>query len=354
MRASLLLALTVGWIGAAQAGVLLDQNFATFNNGDLVGQQGWTQPAVASPNLTIANSVLVFANTGQDAGVAFTSANSGSLYLGFKMRVTSSQTGDYFAAFNTTASGTAYTGRLSIKKGATTSKFVLGLLMGNTGATTSYGTTELDTNTDYVVIFKYNFVSGVLNDTGLIYVNPSNSSTENLNTPYLNTVTWAGTSAENAALAAVSIRQGGSSAAAAGTISRMIVSNDWASVTSMVVSAPSITSSAATLVGATTATLNGNVTADGGATITERGFVYKTSTGVTINDNKTVVSGTTGAYTLELLSLTPGATYYFKAYARNSGYTTLSSTELSFTTGALAPPTIAEATVHPSRLMGTL
>jgi len=238
-----------GWMGAAQAGVLLDQNFATFNNGDLVGQQGWTQSGAASPNLTIANSVLVFANTGQDAGVAFTSANSGSLYLGFKMRVTSSQTGDYFASFNTTANGTAYAGRLSIKKGATTSKFVLGLLMGNTGATTSYGTTELDTNTDYVVIFKYNFVSGTLNDTGLIYVNPSNSSTENANSPYLNTVTWAGTSAENTAQAAVSIRQGGSTAAAAGSISRMIVSNDWASVAVLVGSStsPSVTPSVSTL-----------------------------------------------------------------------------------------------------------
>jgi len=245
--------IAAGWMGVAQAGVLLDQNFASFNNGDLVGQQGWTQSGAASPNLTIANSVLVFANTGQDAGVAFTSANSGSLYIGFKMRVTSSQTGDYFASFNTTAGGTAYSGRLSIKKGATTSKFVLGLLMGNTGATTSYGTSELDTNTDYVVIFKYNFVSGALNDTGLIYVNPSNSSTENANTPYLNTVTWAGTSAENAAQAAVSIRQGSNTAAAAGTISRMIVSNDWASVAAIAVSSsPSVTPSVSTLTGFTT------------------------------------------------------------------------------------------------------
>ena len=236
--------ITAGWMGMAQAGVLIDQNFATFNSGDLVGQQGWTQSGAATPNLTIANSVLVFANAGQDAGVAFTSANSGSLYLGFKMRVTSSQTGDYFASFNATASGTTYSGRLSIKKGATTSKFVLGLLMGATGATTSYGTTELDTNTDYVVIFKYNFVSGALNDTGLIYVNPSNSATENANTPYLNTVTWAGTSAENAAQAAVSIRQGSSTAAAAGNISRMIVSNDWASVAALAVSSsPSVTPS---------------------------------------------------------------------------------------------------------------
>jgi len=109
--------------------------------------------------------------------------------------------------------------------------------------------------------------------------------------------------------------------------------------------APSVTSSVATSVGATGASLNGNVTADGGATITERGFVYKTSPGVTITDNKTVVSGTTGAYTLGLSSLTTGSTYYFKAYAINSSGTTLSSPELSFTTGAVASPTITPATV---------
>jgi len=109
--------------------------------------------------------------------------------------------------------------------------------------------------------------------------------------------------------------------------------------------APSVTSSAATSIGATAATLNGNVTADGGATITERGFVYKTSPGVAITDNKMVVSGTTGAYTLGLSSLTTGSTYYFKAYAINSSGTTLSSPELSFTTGAVASPTITTATV---------
>lgn len=111
------------------------------------------------------------------------------------------------------------------------------------------------------------------------------------------------------------------------------------------VTAPTVAASTATDVAGTTATLNGNVTADGGAPVTERGFVYKTSPGVTITDNKTVVSGTTGAFTLGLSSLSTGATYYFKAYAINSAGTTLSSLELSFTTGAVAPPTIEAATV---------
>ncbi|MFM9903006.1 MAG: choice-of-anchor Q domain-containing protein [Pyrinomonadaceae bacterium] len=98
------------------------------------------------------------------------------------------------------------------------------------------------------------------------------------------------------------------------------------------VAPPTVTSSAATSVTSTTATLNGNVTSDGGSAIFERGFVYKTTSGVTITDNKTIVSGTTGSYTLNLSSLTPGTQYFFKAYAMNTGGTTLSSPELSFTT----------------------
>ena len=251
LRASLLLALTVGWMGAAQAAVLVDHNFSSFNTGNLVGQQGWTQiGSAASPNLTISGGVVNLSASGQDAGVAFTSANSGSLYLGFKMRVTSSTTGgDYFGSFNTSANGTTFTGRIFIKRGATTGKFVFGLQIGVTGATPVYGTTELDINTDYVIISNYNFVAGSANNTGVLYVNPVNLTTEGSNTPYVNTVTWSGTSTESSALAAASIRQGGATTGAAGTIARLLVSNDWASVAALAApaSGPSI---------ATTGTLN--------------------------------------------------------------------------------------------------
>ena len=108
--------------------------------------------------------------------------------------------------------------------------------------------------------------------------------------------------------------------------------------------APVVAASAATGVTGTGATLNGNVTSDGGATVTERGFVYNTSSPVTINDNKTIVSGTTGAFSNNVSSLTTGATYYFRAYASNSVGVTL-SLEQNFTTGAIAGPTLIPATL---------
>jgi hypothetical protein len=73
------------------------------------------------------------------------------------------------------------------------------------------------------------------------------------------------------------------------------------------------------------------VTNDGGATITERGVVYSASTanadpiiggtGVT----KVTTTGTTGAFTIPLTSLSGEVNYRFKAYATNSKGTSYSS-----------------------------
>jgi len=105
--------------------------------------------------------------------------------------------------------------------------------------------------------------------------------------------------------------------------------------------APSVTTSAATSISTTGGTLNGEVTSDGGATVTERGFVYKTSSSVTISDNKTVVAGTTGTFSLSLSSLSASTQYYFRAYAINPVNTTLGD-ELNFWTLANTPsaPTV--------------
>ncbi len=112
------------------------------------------------------------------------------------------------------------------------------------------------------------------------------------------------------------------------------------------ITAPTVTSAAATSVSLTGATFNGNVTSDGGSSITERGFVYKTTSDVAISDNKTAVSGTTGTYTLDLATLSVNTRYYFKSYAINAFGTTLSSDEQNFWTLANVPsaPTVNNPT----------
>ncbi len=82
--------------------------------------------------------------------------------------------------------------------------------------------------------------------------------------------------------------------------------------------APSVATGTTSNITPTSATCAGNVTSDGGMPITERGVCY----GLTANPNilglKVIAPGTTGAYTADLSNLTPGSTYYYRAYAINS------------------------------------
>jgi len=111
--------------------------------------------------------------------------------------------------------------------------------------------------------------------------------------------------------------------------------------TSSGVVAPSVTTSAATAIGSTTATLNGNPTADNGNAITSRGFVYSTTDATpTIGEagvTQVSLSGTTGAMSSALTSLGANTVYYFNAYAIN-GIGTTYGTVQSFTTSQLSAP----------------
>ncbi len=109
--------------------------------------------------------------------------------------------------------------------------------------------------------------------------------------------------------------------------------------------AATVTTAAGTVTNTTTATVGGNVTADGLAPVTNRGVVYKTTAGVTISDNKTQSGSGTGAFTANLSSLSVNTRYYFKAYAQNAAGDALGS-ELDFWTWANVPsaPTVGGAT----------
>ncbi len=78
--------------------------------------------------------------------------------------------------------------------------------------------------------------------------------------------------------------------------------------------------------------LGGNITSDGGSSLTERGTVWKISTGVTITDNKLAEGNTgTGVFTHSRSSLPTKTQIYYKAYASNAIGTTLSSEGNFFT-----------------------
>ncbi|WMJ72346.1 Ig-like domain-containing protein [Cytophagaceae bacterium ABcell3] len=96
-------------------------------------------------------------------------------------------------------------------------------------------------------------------------------------------------------------------------------------------SLPTVTTSSPTSITTTSATLGGNVTDDGGATVTERGIVYSTSTYPTTSDNKVPIGEGTGSFSQSVTGLNPGTLYYTRAYAINSEGTTY-GTQQSFTT----------------------
>ena len=100
---------------------------------------------------------------------------------------------------------------------------------------------------------------------------------------------------------------------------------------------PNITTSAITQITETTAVVGGNVTSDGGASVTERGVVYATTQNPTTNNTK-VTNGTgIGSFTCNLTGLLPNTTYYVRAYATNEVGTTYGE-EMSFTTETPAVP----------------
>jgi len=107
------------------------------------------------------------------------------------------------------------------------------------------------------------------------------------------------------------------------------------SVRPVCASAPIVNTNVATNITLDGATLNGNIISDGGATVTDRGFLYGTSES---DLTQTVQSGNgTGRFTANLTDLTSGATYYYKAYATNSIGTAYGEV-VSFTT--LSVPTV--------------
>ena len=81
---------------------------------------------------------------------------------------------------------------------------------------------------------------------------------------------------------------------------------------------PVVTTGAATGITLTSADVSGEVIADNGNTVTERGFVYNLTGNPSTADNKVQVGSGLGTFSTTLSGLTPGTDYYVRAYAINS------------------------------------
>lgn len=84
----------------------------------------------------------------------------------------------------------------------------------------------------------------------------------------------------------------------------------------------------------------GNISSDGGCTITERGVCWSTSMNPTIYNLKTNNGSGTGSFSSSITGLNCGTTYYVRAYATN-GAGTAYGNEVSFITGTTGYPVIS-------------
>lgn len=98
-----------------------------------------------------------------------------------------------------------------------------------------------------------------------------------------------------------------------------------------------ITTSQATSVTASSATVGGNIADDGGRPVLARGICYGTSQTPTIDGLHTEDGSGTGTFSHNITDLSSSTTYYARAYATNRNSTYYSSNVVSFTTGSGMP-----------------
>ena len=118
------------------------------------------------------------------------------------------------------------------------------------------------------------------------------------------------------------------------------------------ISAPNISTAAATKIEDITATIGGNITLDGGFSVTARGVCWSTNSNPSLNATNFTTDGTgTGSFTSLITGLTAGTTYYARSYASNSTGTYYGAqvsfiyTNVDIILTALANPTVTDIAV---------
>jgi uncharacterized protein (TIGR02145 family) len=102
---------------------------------------------------------------------------------------------------------------------------------------------------------------------------------------------------------------------------------------------PTISTTSATGITRTSATSGGNITSNGGSTVTVSGVCWGTAHNPSISGSYTTDGNANGTYSSSISGLTPGTLYYVRAYATN-GVGTAYGNEISFTTNPITNPTV--------------
>ncbi len=207
--------------GVANAAIVYstDFNAPTYSDAALVGQDGWLQTGTVTTNpIQVSNTGsngFVSMTTGQDANHPFAAITTDSVLLSADITVnTASTAGDYFLHLSDGGTS-AFNARIYVKSDGA-SGFVMA--MGTSSGAVVYGTTPLIFGETYRISARYDFVSGTGNDTGELFVDPIGFSGPATSYVLATTVGIDATS-----IAAVNLRQGGTSSAPGVRVDNLLV-----------------------------------------------------------------------------------------------------------------------------------
>jgi hypothetical protein len=167
LGAALIIAGALSGTASAQ---LFSENFSSYANGDLAGQNGWAQfGADASDPVQVLDGFAIL-SLGQDVSKSFTSsfdgAAGGSIQATVNLTIYNATTsGDYFFALS---DGAGYTGNVYAK--AVSGGFVFGLRPSNTGSII-YGTEALSFGQNHTMSLTLDYLAGAGNDGLSLAVN---------------------------------------------------------------------------------------------------------------------------------------------------------------------------------------
>lgn len=125
-------------------------------------------------------------------------------------------------------------------------------------------------------------------------------------------------------------------------VDSVIISGSATGVTS---DPPVVTTAPVTDISTTYATSGGNIPTDGGAPVTNRGVCWNLAGLPTTADDKTDDGEGSGAFMSLITNLTPGTTYFLRAYATNDAGTAYGEENSFATLDSLMVPTVTTASV---------
>ena len=222
LAAAAVISLTASSVNAQTVLYSTNFNAPTYSDAILRGQDNWVNTSGQGTNdITVSNTatngIVSMLTSGDDERHPFAATTSGSVYLAADILVSAAQaTGDYFIHLGDGGASNFYA-RTYIKSGTTAGTFQMALGTSS-GTPVTYGA-ELNLNTAYHILARYDFVSGAANDTGALYINPVDPLGVG-DVPYV-AATTIGTDASS--IAGVYLRQGSAAQSATLTVDNITV-----------------------------------------------------------------------------------------------------------------------------------